>query len=108
MDVREYYERIRQIEASTSEEEVVVVSLSTPDGGRAGVRREVKRELAARLIAEGRARMADEKEAAEHRSQLAADYAQAEQQSLLGRTQLAILPESELRALKHSLRVNKS
>lgn len=59
MDVRQFYIVRRQIEESLPEGSVVIISLATPDGGRAGVRTEVDRKLAATLIAENRARLAE-------------------------------------------------
>ena len=48
MDLRAYYQKIRDIEAEIVEEFPVVVSVEGPDGGRAGVRTEVTRRIAAR------------------------------------------------------------
>jgi sRNA-binding protein len=62
MDLRAYYKKVREIESTLSEPYVVVVSVETPDGGKAGVLTEVARLTAARQIAEGRARAAAAKE----------------------------------------------
>jgi len=62
MDIRQYYKKIREIEAGIDEPFVFVTSLETPDGGRAGFVSEVSRELAARLVVEGRAVRATAKE----------------------------------------------
>ena len=62
MDLRVYFQKLRSIEANIPTSYVVVVSQETPDGGRAGVQTEVRREMAARLVIEGRARLASEEE----------------------------------------------
>jgi hypothetical protein len=58
MDLRAYYQKIRKIEATIKEPTVVIVSRATPEGGRGGVKNEVPRRLAARLIAEEKADLA--------------------------------------------------
>lgn len=107
MDLRAFYRKLREVEAGIGEEYPVVVSRETPDGGRAGVRSEVRREVAARLIVEGRARLATAEEAAEFRQQEAEAKRRAEQQAAASRVQLTIVSESELRALKSALRQGK-
>lgn len=69
MDLRAYYERIRQIEDGIEGEFAVVISRATPDGGRAGVRAEMARAAAARLIADGKADLANPEEAARFRAE---------------------------------------
>ncbi len=65
MDVRIYFQKVRQIEASIIKPHTVVMSLETPDGGKAGVMTEVSRMTAARLVAENKARLATEEESHE-------------------------------------------
>ena len=62
MDIRAYYQKIRETTGSIPADHVVVVSHDTPDGGKGNVRTEVSREAAARLIVEGKARLASETE----------------------------------------------
>ena len=69
MDLRAYYERIRQIEDAIEGDFAVVISRATPDGGRAGVRIELGRMAAARFIAEGKADLANPEEAAQFRTE---------------------------------------
>lgn len=104
MDLRAFYRRLREVEATIAEEYPIVVSRETPDGGRGGVRSEVRREVAARLIVEGRARLATAEEAAEFREQAADAKRLAEQQAAASRVQLTVVSEAELRALKSALR----
>lgn len=58
MDLRGYYQKLRELEAALQSEYVVVVSKETPDGGRAGTLTEVPRRLAAKLILDGAAELA--------------------------------------------------
>ena len=69
MDTKLYYQRIREIEEQIPEEDTVIVSLATSDGGRAGVRHEVSRYRAAKLVADGAARLATREEAQEWRAE---------------------------------------
>ena len=57
MDLKAYFRKIRQIEQTISQEFVLVTSLETSDGGKAGAATEVTRESAARLMADGCARL---------------------------------------------------
>lgn len=63
MDLRSYYRKVRDAEETLTGEHIVTVSLETPEGGKPGVLTEVPRAVAARLIAEIRARIATEDEA---------------------------------------------
>jgi hypothetical protein len=49
MDLKVFYQKVRQVEAGIEEPHVVVISHDTPDGGRAGVASEVKKTVAARM-----------------------------------------------------------
>jgi|YNPBryBLVA2012_1023415.scaffolds.fasta_scaffold00247_23 hypothetical protein len=107
MDLKVFYRKVRETEAGIAEAYPVVVSEETPDGGRAGVRSEVSREVAARMIVEGRARLATAEEAAEFREQALEAKRQAEAQAAASRVQLTVVSEAELRALKNALRPAK-
>ncbi len=54
MDLRTWYKKVRDAEADLTGEHFVMVSLATSEGGKAGVRTEAPRLIAARLIAETR------------------------------------------------------
>jgi hypothetical protein len=74
MDLRAYYQKIRSIEADIKEESVVIVSRETEDGGRAGVRTEVPRRVAARMVVEEKADLATAEAAAEFRDAVEAKW----------------------------------
>ena len=69
MDMRTFFQKIKQVETAIPDEFVIVVSLETPDGGKPGVMTEVVRSRAARLVVEGRARLASVEEACEFRQE---------------------------------------
>ncbi len=68
MDLRVYYQKIRQMEAEMADAAVVIVSRETADGGRGGMKTEVTRAVAARLIVEEKADLATPEEAEAFRS----------------------------------------
>jgi hypothetical protein len=74
MDLRVYYQKIRKIEADIKEPDVVVVSRETTDGGKAGVKSDVPRSVAARLIAEEKADLASTDEARQFRAEVKARW----------------------------------
>jgi|GEM_PF-3820049 len=69
MDVKAYFQKIRAVERSLGEGDAVVVSLETNDGGRAGRAMELSRELAAKMIVDGRVRTASAEEAERYRAE---------------------------------------
>lgn len=71
MDLRGYYQKIRETEGGLTEPFVVVVSCQTQDGGKGGVSTEVSRSLAAKMVVDGSARAATAEEARTFRRGLA-------------------------------------
>ena len=97
MDLRAYYAKIRETEALLEGDDVVVVSLATSEGGKAGVRTEVPRGIAAKLIAEGRAKVATDDEALEFMEKQQADRERIEAEQAARRMQVMVIPHTELR-----------
>jgi hypothetical protein len=97
MDLRSYYKKVRDAEASLKGNEVVVVSLATSEGGKDGVLTEAPRGVAAKLIAEGRARVATSEEAGEFRDGLRAAREQYEQEEAARRVQIVMMPATDAR-----------
>jgi len=60
MDLRVYYQKIRDIESKIPGQYAVVVSLPTPDGGKAGTITEVSRRVAAKMVVDGTAKLASD------------------------------------------------
>ncbi|GEM_PF-1725662 len=64
MNLRDFYAKVRNTLATIESPFVVLVSKNTPDGGKEGVMTLVKRDTAARLIVEDRARLGTDAESA--------------------------------------------
>jgi hypothetical protein len=97
VDLRSYYKKVREAEATLTGNEAVLVSLATSEGGKEGVRTEAPCAIAARLIAEGRARIATEEEAAEFRRGLREGREQYEQDEAARRVQIVMVPAKDVR-----------
>jgi hypothetical protein len=100
MDLQVYFKKIRAMEENLKDPSVVLVSHETPDGGRQGVRTEVPRRIAARMIVEGGARLATAEEAREFQEQKAEAKRQADQLAAASRMQFTVISPTELRKLK--------
>ncbi len=93
MDLRAYYTKIRETEAQLEGNHHVVVSLATSEGGKPGVRTEVPRAIAAKLIAEGRARVASDEEKSEFHEGQRAARDRFEEEQAVRRMQVVVMPQ---------------
>ena len=59
MNLRSYYQKIRETAEGIEAGDVWVESLATADGGKAGMFTQVPRQLAAKLIVDSKVRIAD-------------------------------------------------
>lgn len=100
MDLRMFYQKIKGVEAGIADDPAVVVSNDTPDGGKSGVRTEVTRSQAARLIVEGRARLATSDEASEYRAAQKDGRDRAEHESSSRRVQFALVSDQDLKGIR--------
>lgn len=100
MDLRAFYRRIREFEESLPDEFVIVKSLLTEAGGRAGRLTEVSRSVAARLLAEGHAERASDEESAAFRKQVVESQAAEAERRQAAQVQFHVISESELGALR--------
>jgi hypothetical protein len=98
MDVKQYYRKIRELEASLTDEYPIIVSIETADGGKGGLLSEVSRSNAARLIIEGRAQLATKDQMEDFYNQQAAARKLAERTEISKRIQVAIVSDPELQA----------
>ena len=101
MDLRVYYQKIREWEAKIAQEFPVVKSKDTADGGKTGTLTEVTKQIAAKLIVDGVAELAGQAEVEKFRAVIAkakqvADAASAAAAAL----QLTLVPRQELDALR--------
>ncbi len=95
MDLKVYYQKIQEIEGGIAGPDAVVVSLETQDGGRPGVKSEVPKRLAAKLVVEGKARLASKEEQEEYRHQVQEATKKAKELAEARKMRVAIIPESE-------------
>jgi len=100
MDLRLYYQKIRETSSKITEAFPVVVSKESTDGGKDGILSEVTRAVAARMLVEGSARLATAGETdAFHQKHTEARRA-AEQAAAAARVQLTVLTTDELHTLR--------
>jgi NADH dehydrogenase/NADH:ubiquinone oxidoreductase subunit G len=95
MDLRLYYQKIRDTQAKIAEPFPVVESCETPDGGIAGRLTEVTPAVAAKLIVEGVARLAKEADAAAFRDAQAKAKQAADEAMAAAKVQMTFLPMAE-------------
>ncbi len=100
MDLRVYFEKIREAEREMTSDFVTVVSNATSDGGKAGVMTEVTRSVAARMIVEQSARAASPEETEEYRLQAGREREAAEVLAQAGRLQFAVVSAADPRSAK--------
>lgn len=99
MDLKQYFRKIREIEASLIGEDVLVVSLETSDGGKAGTVTEVPKYTAAKLILESRAALASEEQIEKFRRVQTEERVALEKAAMAKRIQVAILAEDKKETL---------
>ena len=103
MDLRSYYTKLRDEEALLTGEHLVVASLATSEGGKEGVFTEVPRRVAAKLIAEGRARVSTDEEATRFHEFHREAREQYELDEAARRVQVMVIPSHELRKQKERI-----
>jgi hypothetical protein len=97
MNLRAYYQKIREIKQTLLEPFAVLSSHETADGGVPGVLTEVARHVAAKMIVEGHAQLASEEEAHAFREQKAEAKRLADQEAAANRMQITVVPMTDLR-----------
>ena len=107
MDLQVYYQKIRNMASTITEEFPVIVSVATQSGGKEGTRTEVPRRLAAKLIVDGQARLANKEELKAHREALAEAQRIAERAAAAARLQVTVLSTTELDRLRSQARGHK-
>ncbi len=108
MDLKQYFRKMRQIEATLIDRFPLVVSLETPDGGKPGLISEIPRAEAAKMIVEGRAVLASEEEKELYRHQQACAKDAAEKAELAKRVQIAIVSDSDLKRQGSAIMIDDS
>jgi len=83
---------------------VVVASLETPDGGREGRFAEVAREVAAKLVVQGKVRLATDDETAQFKEAGRAAKRAVDEQLLRDRLQLSLLQKGDVDLIRSALK----
>jgi hypothetical protein len=104
MDLKAYYRKIREVEATIEEEFPLVKSVATEEGGPEGRLTEVPRAVAARMITDGSAVLADADEAKKFRAHVETARKAEEERRQAEKIQFTILSESNFRSLQRSTR----
>lgn len=91
MNLRDYFNKIREFAEAAGPEDVIVCSLKTNDGGREGVFTEVAPRLAGQLIEDKRARLATEEETLAYRQKQAEAIRRVEEERAAQRIQVQLL-----------------
>jgi len=107
MDLQVYYQKIRELEGKIGDEFPLVVSVATQDGGKCGTSTEVPRRLAAKLVIDGQARLANKEELKAYREALAEAKRVAERAAAAARLQVTVLTTTELDKLRSEARGHK-
>lgn len=97
MNLRTYYQKVKDIEQTLVEPFVILVSHETADGGKEGVLTEVSKPLAARMIADGRARPASEGAAKEFYEKNTEAKRQADQEATANKMQVTVVSAADFR-----------
>lgn len=104
MDLRAYYRKLREMEASITEDFPIVKSFATEEGGRGGRLTEVPRVVAARMLVEGVAELATAEETRDFRAAVKQAQEAEEQRRQASKIQFTILSEADLQSLQRSPR----
>lgn len=95
MNLKTYYQKIRDIEQTLLGPYVVLESNETTDGGKEGLLTEVPRQLAAKMIVDGRARLAAEHAICDFHDKKSAAKRTAEQEAITSQMRIMSVPAAE-------------
>ncbi len=99
MNLKQYFQSIRDMEADIAEPFPIVVSKETEDGGKAGRYAEATREVAAKMITEGKARLATPDEAKHYRDSQAEAKRLSDQAADAAKVQFTVVSTSDMAKL---------
>jgi hypothetical protein len=103
MDIRIYFQKVAAVESNIIGPHAVIVSLETPEGGKAGMLTEVDRNVAARSVVDGRARLATDDESAQFRQDAVASKKAFEDSLAANRVQVTVISEADLRKAQRTV-----
>ena len=107
MDLKAFYQKIRQMEESIEDKFPFIKSLSTEDGGEEGRLVEVPRSLAALMIVEGTAELASAKECAAARTRAAEQRKEEESRRRAAQVQFTVISDTDLKVVQEAARSSR-
>ena len=99
MDLKVYYQKIRDEQATITDPFPIVVSYDTADGGKAGCFSEVPRDVAAKMVIDKIARLATSQEADAYRAEKAKACQDAAEAAAAQKLELKILSAADYNKL---------
>lgn len=108
MDLKNYYQKVRDMEATIPEPYAVVVSQATGDGGKGGVLVEVTRHVAAKMSVEGSAQLAPPEQAAAFQQRQAAAQKAAQDAAAATKVAVTMVSSDDLKKLTDDVKKLKS
>jgi hypothetical protein len=100
MNLRAYFQKIREVEKAIVQDVVYVASLAGDDGGVAGIISQVTRAIAAKLIVDQKSRLATDEEVEELLARHEAIRRQMQEDQVSQRLQVAIVSDKQLEAMR--------
>ena len=100
MNLRQYYQKIHETEASINDPYPIVVGKNADNGGSANVLTEVTPDIAARMLVEGTADLASEQQAAAFRQRQAEAVRRAREAADAAQVRVAVVSADEIRKLR--------
>jgi hypothetical protein len=92
MDLKSYYQKIRETHSKIGQPFPIVVSHETQDGGKPGVMTEVPCAVAAKMVVEGTARLATPKEEEAFRTARSEAKREADAAAEAAKVQMTLVP----------------
>jgi hypothetical protein len=103
MDLRTYYQKIRDTEAGIPTQFAVVISKTTDNGGKSGLPVEVTREVAAKMMVEGSAALATPEQTATFHAKQAAANKAAKEAAVGEKLSVTVVSSDDLKKLTDDL-----
>ena len=108
MDLRMYYQKIRDVEATIPTQYVVTISKATDDGGKSGLPVEVTRPVAAKMVVDGWAVLATAAQTTAFQQQQAAAFKAAQEAAAAARVEVTMVSSTDLKKLTDDVSKLKS
>jgi hypothetical protein len=103
MDVKTYYQKIRDTEAAIVADYVIVISKATDDGGKSGVPVQVSRQVAAKMLVEGSAVLATNSQTNAFQQQQTTDLKAAQDVAESAKVSVTMVSSTDLKKLTDDL-----